>query len=240
MSKITNNSNVPSVGSHDDIYNRIVYQQLPPWFGNIHPDLDAVLEAFINTLLFNYSQYEYVALQQRLQNLTENNLDLFSQDYFGGLLPRRTDESDDNFRNRISANLLQEKATRFGMQNALFILTGIEPKLYEPWNPLDNACYNVPSLGGYSTFGSYGSGSYPYQGFIDVYVNAFEGMANYGGYNSNVLAYNTLDPQAFNWYGGDSLNTDIVSDADIYQTINLTKPEGTVSWVRINRNYLLP
>lgn len=224
----------PPIGSHDDIYNRLI-AQLPKWFGSVHPDLDFQLEAYITTLIFNYQQYQYVSLQQRLQTATDVNLDLFSQDYLGDTLPRRLNEGDNSYRNRIKATLLQEKATRPGMSNALFILTGFLPILFEPWYPSDCGAYNVPSTLAYSTFGKYGSGSYPYQGFIDVYVSQYQGMASYSGYNNYFFGYNASGGNADGWYGGNSIQTAIISDQDIYDLINLTKAEGITCWVSIHR-----
>jgi hypothetical protein len=229
------NAPAPEPWSHDGIYTRLIQQIPESWWGSLHPNTDLVLEGFITTAGLNYDQFNYVFLQLRLQTATGNNLDLISQDYFGGTLPRKTGENDDSFRNRISATLLQEKTTRYGMQNALFLLTGIEPTIFEPWNYYDCGAYNVPSSLAYNTVGSYGSGAYPGQVFIDVYVNAFDAMGNYSGYNDYYGGYNTAGNGATLWYGNDSLIQEVVSDSDIYQTINITKPEGILCWVAIHR-----
>src|SRR6202030_668805 len=112
---------------------------------------------------------------------TGDNLDLISQDYLGSELPRRQGESDKSYRNRISATLLQEKATRFGLQNALYLLTGIQPILFEPWRSPDAGCCNTS---GFCNISLCGSGSYAYQGFIDVFVQPYQGMQGYGGCNT--------------------------------------------------------
>jgi hypothetical protein len=223
------NQTPPDSWSHDGIYRRLI-QQLPNWWGTDHEDVDLILEGYITTNTLNYEQFEYVYQQMRLQTMEGNNLDLFSLDYFGGTLPRRTGENDNSYRNRISATLLQEKATRYGMENALFLLTGIEPRIFEPWNPYDCGAYNVPSTLGYNIAGNYGSGSYPGEVFIDVYINAYQAMGNYPGYNTYGLGYNTAG-----WYGGDSLIKEIVTDQDVYQVVRITKPEGIKAWVRINK-----
>lgn len=229
------NNGSPVIGDHDDLYHRLI-QQLPNWFGSEHDILDTVLEGYINTGLFVYSLIQYVSLQMRLQTATEDNLDLISKDYLGDSLPRRTNENDDSYRNRISANLLQEKATRPGMSQALYNLTGFYPVLFEPWYPWDCGGYNVFQKMGYSTAGKYGSGAYTYQGFIDVFVSAYQGMASYSGYNDDAFGYNAAGGNARGWYGGKSLINVIVSDQDIYDLINLVKPEGTISWVKIHHN----
>lgn len=231
-----------AVGDDQDIYNRLI-TQLPPWFGSSHPVLDVILSAYVDTTSFAYnSQLQYVSPQMRIQTAYSDNLDLISQDYFGGALPRRQDENDDSFRQRILATLLQEKATRHGMDNALFILTGFHPILFEPWYPPDNGGYNVPSSLAYADsdvpgtgFGSYGSGSYPYQAFVDVFVSQYQGMGAYSGFNDLYGGYNAYGEPAQFWYGGESLLSTINSDRDIYQTINLTKVYGTLIWVAIHR-----
>lgn len=224
----------PIIGSHDDIYNKLI-QTLPGWWGSDHLNLDTILEAFINTATFHYRQIIYASLQMRLQSATDINLDQISQDYLGDTLPRRSGENDRTYRKRIEATLLQEKATRPGLDNTLFILTGYHPLLFEPWYPLDCGGYNVYQKMGYSTAGKYGSGSYAYQGFADVFVSVYNGMGKYSGYNSYYGGYNAAGTPATLWYGGESLLDIIVTDQDILQTINLTKVYGTIVWVRILR-----
>jgi hypothetical protein len=228
--------NIPIVpGSEQDIYNRLIQQLPADWFGSNHRVLDIILAAYVNTTVWIYQQSQYVGLQARLQTATDNNLDLFARDYFGDSLPRHEDENDNTYRKRISANLLQEKSTRFGMENALFLLTGYYPRLFEPWNPYDCGAYNVAFSMGYSTHGNYGSGSFPYQGFIDVFVDAYFGLGNYSGYNNYYGGYSTAGGLAQLWYGGSSAITSTVTDNDIYNIVTRTKVWGTICWVRINR-----
>lgn len=228
------------IGDANDIYRRLI-AQLPPWFGTDHPVLDSLLAGYVSPTVFHYNQIQYVFQQTRIKTATGNNLDLVSQDFFGDALPRRATsngypESDDSFRARILANILQERATRFGIYNALLLLTGIPPILFEPWRPLDTGGYNVASTMGYSTHGLYGSGSYPYQGFIDVFLPPFQGLAYYPGYNLPTSAgYNLQDGIASLWYGGDSLVFRIITPEDVYQTVQMTKVWGTICWVAIHQ-----
>jgi len=227
------NLSPPIIGSHRDIYNKLI-SMLPNWFGTDHINLDTILESFITTGTFHYEQLIYVALQMRLQTATDINIDAIAADYLGNF-PRRAGENDATYKKRILATLLQEKATRFGMSNALYLLTGYRPILFEPWYPPDCGGYNVASSMGYSIMGLYGSDSYAYQGFVDVFVSQFQGLANYSGYNDFLFGYSTAGGKSRGWYGGESLITEIISDQDIYDTINLTKVEGTIVWVRIIR-----
>lgn len=236
MPKVSELANLPPiVGSPVDIYRRLIQQLPQEWFGSDHIVVDTILAAYVVTTEWIYLQSQYVSLQARLQTATDINLDQFSQDYFGNGLPRHEDENDRTYRTRISANLLQEKATRFGMENALFLLTGYEPLIFEPWNPRNCGAYNVPSSLAYSTHGSYGSGSYAYQCFIDVFVNQYDSLGGYSGYNDNMGGYDAAGDKAALWYGGDSLIVSTITDDDIYRIITLTKCWGTVCWVRIHR-----
>lgn len=225
----------PEPWSPEGIYLRLL-QQLPSWWGTDHPIVDVLLRGFVTTAVLNYLQFRYVFSQLRIQTATGNNLDLISLDYFGGTLPRHTNEPDFSYRNRILATLLQEKTTRYGMSNALFLLTGIQPIIFEPWNFYDCGAYNNVETLAYNTHGLYGSGSYPGQVFIDVFVNAFSTMGYYNGYNDYYFGYNAVGDLARGWYGNDSLIREIVTDEDIYQVINITKPEGILCWVRIHRD----
>lgn len=226
---------VPSIGSPEDIYRRLIQQLPQDWFGTNHRVLDIILSAFVTTNSWIYEQAQYVALQARVQTATDINLDQIAQDYFGNSLPRHADENDSTYRTRILANLLQQKATRYGMENALLLLTGYKPIIFEPWNPYDCGAYNVPWTIGYSVAGSYGSGSYPYQCFIDVFVDSALGMGNFSGYNDFYGGYTTAGGNAMLYYGGESALISTVTDQDIYRLITLTKVEGTICWVRINR-----
>lgn len=247
MPRINNNLPVPgsvgvqttnsTIGAAADVQNRLI-AQLVNWFGTDHELLDTVLQAYVTTGVFNYSQLAYDNLQMRLQTATDDNLDLISQDYFNGYLPRRTNESDDTYRQRITSALLLQRATRPGMDNALYVLTGFHPILFEPWRPFDCGGYNAAATAqsiGYGTHGSYGSGSYPYQAFIDVFLSAYSAMASRSGYNDYYFGYDAAGAPAIGWYGGETELSAIITEEDIYQCINLTKCEGTVCWVSIHR-----
>src|SRR5689334_17904398 len=147
-----------AAGDNSDIYNRLI-SNLPPWWGNTHPNLDALFQSLVYLYFFHYKeQYLYVLLQARLQTATGENLDLISLDYLGNTLPRYVNENDDSYRIRIKSTLLEEKATRFGMSNAIRILTGYVPDIFEPWDSFDTGYYNVPQTLAYNTFGAYGGG----------------------------------------------------------------------------------
>lgn len=229
----------PPIGSHDDIYNRLIAQLPSKWFGTNHPILDAVLEGFITIASFVYNaQLVYAELQTRLQTSIEENLDTYADDMFGvGEFTRNPDETDDNYRTRIQANLIPERATRSALSNALFRLTGFYPDLFEAWNVGDTGAYNVPSTLAFNTVGKYGGGGAyngAYQGWADVFVSAYQGMGNFNGFGQFYGGYNSTGVNARLWYGSQSLRSRI-SDQDIYDTINRCKLEGTIVWTAIHR-----
>lgn len=252
------------VGDQKDIYNRII-QNLPVgWFGNVShedtPNLYALLAAFVNTYYFHYnSQYLYALLQQRIQTATGANLDLIAQDYMGIYLPRLQSENDDSYRKRILACVVQEKATRRGMYNALLTLTGFPPIIWEPWSAIDCMCLGdgsdplnnpivtgglsyIDNMGVQHTYGNecLGSGSSdPYTFYIVVFLPANQGMAAFPGLNlDGVISPNPYFGLNYNWYAGSqSLVTAIITREMVLQVIELTKTLGT-KLVNLTINYI--
>lgn len=249
--------------TNEDIWKRLI-NQLPNWFGSQQFSdekgasvLTTILWAFIYTSQTAYAQLVYIEPQERLATMTDGDqLNLFAQDFFIDGLPRFAGENDSTYKKRIQANLLANKDTRQAMSDALYALTGFYPTLFEPWRPLDTGGYGGEDSTNYSMaygdsdtpgtgVGSYGSGSYPYQGFVDVYVRASQAMGTYPVYlgESSMSPYDgigcyageTAPPENLvMWYGGESLDTEFITPAIVYQVINQTKVFGTVIWVAIH------
>ena len=158
-----------ATGDQADIQARI-YALLPQsWFASETPVLDALIAGCANALAFAYSLISYVQNQTRIKTATDGFLDLISQDYFGGRLPRNSGESDSAFRARILANLFVEKGTRAGMIATLTVLTGRAPRVVEPIRPPDTGAYGGP-YGGYGVSGAYSNPALvPYQGLVTAY-----------------------------------------------------------------------
>lgn len=219
-----------ATGDKDDFLNRLQVV-LPPWFGDttIDPIIKGVLEGYAELGSIIYSQYAYSQDQTRIRTATDMFLDLISQDYFGVMLPRGTGEADPQYLQRILNNLLSEKATRRGMRNVIYNITGREPRIIEPRRPYDCGAYSV-ACAGYGVAGAWGSNEIPFNGFIDVYranTSTVPGVTGYtdsiGGYGVGYCAYASLDEMS-----------NQVLDASIYAAINDTKVEGTQVWVRLN------
>lgn len=234
-------------------------------------NFNTILWAFIITAFENYSQMQYVWMQTRIgqtainfatqfpgqpnpfPEATDNNLDLISQDFFGTLLPRRPNESDANYRNRILVNVMKLKATRPAMLAALialvtpvFAAAGYSPlplmwypQIYEGWYASDNGVLNwdMPPTLAFNAIGSYGTGS-PYTANITVFLPHANGLGNHPGLltpGESItwgagLGNDALMPQnqPTMWLGSDSLLMLQVTMSDIQNVINLTKVLGTL------------
>src|SRR5882724_1777047 len=229
-----------AIGSSDDIY-LILKNELAPWYGSTLPkNIDALLQNYVSSGVFNYTQYEYIDLQTRIQTATGENLDLISRDYFNNEFQRRHGQGDGSYRSMLEAFLILERGTRNGLSRALTALTGNVPVLFEFWNPADAGAYNISTTA--YDISKYGGGldDWAYQGFADVYVSAGSGMAFFGGFGEYIFPYDEIDQNAFNFYGSDVLLQDVITDDDIYAVINAFKLYGTVVWTRIHRGEVPP
>lgn len=117
------------------------------WFSDTSPVLDAVLEGFGSGWAALHDQVNYGLNQLRLLTVTGVWLDLASLDYKGGALPRRFNESDDAFRNRLLP-ILPDRGTRPALEARLAQLTGQPFWVFEAMRPVD--------VGGYGVARSYG------------------------------------------------------------------------------------
>lgn len=163
-----------AIGDINDVKARLLQNLPSQWFGlGENLILSAVLLGFATPTAFNYTQFAYILLQTRLQTATQDNLDLISLDYFGHEFPRNVGEMDNAYRKRLLALLLLERGTKKGLHDAIVIMTGHEPVMFEPWDGAFCGYYNVASTLGYNIFGCYGTGggAGAYQGWIDVFVD---------------------------------------------------------------------
>ena len=218
-----------ATGDANDIRGRL--RELLPngWFGSATPVLDAVLSGTAAALSGAYSLAAFARLQTRIATATDGFLDLVSQDFFGGSLPRRRAEPDAAFRTRILAELLAEKGTRRGMVRALTALTGRAPVIFEPARPQDAGGYNVGGCG-YGVAGGYGSTRLPTQAFLIAYRPLGQGIPNLGGYGSGTGGYTAGGQLA---YASLSQVQGAVIDSDIFRTVDAYKEAGTTVWVQI-------
>ncbi len=151
------------------------------WFSDTAPVLDAVLEGFGSGWAELQDQVNFALTQLRLLTVTGVWLDLASLDYKGGALPRRFNESDDAFRNRLLP-ILPDRGTRPALEARLAQLTGQPFWVFEAMRPADVGGYGVARAYGqtaprvpryigdhpYAGAGRYGSVSLPFQVFIRI------------------------------------------------------------------------
>lgn len=116
--------------TQDEILKRLKGYLPAGWFHNSSL-IDAVLSASANVFLFIYNAFDYLHKQSRIKTCTDNFLDEASKDFLGDFLPRRHEESDQDFRRRLLPSLLPYPPTRQGMIDALTNIIGVAPKVYE-------------------------------------------------------------------------------------------------------------
>jgi hypothetical protein len=217
------------IGDSSDFLTRIKALLPNGWFSGSTPILDAILAGISSAFASVYSLIAYARLQSRISTATDGFLDLISLDFFGTTLPRKAQESDLSFRNRILSELFLERGTRNGLIKALTLLTGKAPLVFEPWRPLDTGAYNQGILA-YNVAGGYGSYALSYQAFCVAYRPTGQGIPNVAGYGNPQGAYNTGSQIE---YINPSMVNGAITDEDIYSTINDVKPEATIVWTSI-------
>lgn len=219
-----------ATGDRADILARI--QALMPrgWFGDAPPILTALLTGFAAIYASLYTVLAYARLQLRIATASDGWLDLISADFFGTGLPRKANESDTAFRNRITVNLFRERATRKAIIQVLTTLTGRAPTIVEPERPADTGGYGIPTSG-YGVAGAYGSMLLAYQAFVTAYRPIGTGIPFVAGYGSSPSGYSIPSRGE---YASLSMVITAVSDADIQAAIASVLPIGTIAWMRIS------
>ena len=217
------------IGDQADILARLK-TTLPSWFPDSSPFLDGVLSGMAQSGSFVYGLYTYTKNQTRVKTATDDQLDLISADFFGAALPRKSNESDTNFRNRILIFLFRERATRNALNTVLTAVTGRTPKIFEPTRPADTGGYRVGGAG-YSLAGGYGSLLFNNQIFVTAYRPAGAGIPYVAGYGSSPSGYSIPSRGE---YADLSMTQGTVADADIYAAIENVRPVCTTIWTRLS------
>jgi hypothetical protein len=218
----------PATGSSVDIANR-VKQLLPKgWWRFTAPLRDAILGGLADLASWSYSLIDYAKLQTRVAWATGIWLDIISNDFFGLNLPRKTNENDTNFRARIQKELIRERVTRAGMISAVSDLTGTLTTVFEPWNTGDTGAWDNGTFA-YDVSGGWGDTILPAQSFLNVQPPGLQGIGGVGGWDSGYLAWDG----GIGMWADMSLITGAVTTADIYATINKTRPVGSIVWTQL-------
>jgi hypothetical protein len=119
-------------GDQTDFTSRILRLLPTGWFPSAAPRLNAVLQGAASSLSAAFAMLTFVKAQTRVGTATGSFLDLISQGYFAGKLPRLAYESDASYIRRILYNLTAPRGTWDGMAEMLELLTGNEPIIFQP------------------------------------------------------------------------------------------------------------
>jgi hypothetical protein len=226
-----------ATGDSNDIVNRVKYLIPFRWFSWVAPIRDAVLGGLGDAAAWSYSWYVYAKLQSRIATSTGPFLDITSYDFLGRHLPRGQ-MTDNQFRARILATILQERVTRKGMIKAVTALTGAAPWIFEPWNTGDAGAWSGPTakIGTFAwgKAGGWGATNLPAQSFMVVTRTAFSGVPNVAGWSgaTGLGGLGGWGVGAIEWFGANVGQVGVTNQM-IYDIINTTRPTGSISWVRI-------
>lgn len=199
-----------AMGDQSDFTSRLLRLLPTGWFPSAAPRLNAVLQGAAAALSATFAMLTFVKAQTRVQTASGSFLDVISDGYFDGGLPRLQYEADAPYSGRIQYNLTAPRGTRDGMMQMLQQLTGNVPIIFQPNFAVDCMClaslanpdaagpgsvlnsisdsgYQAPygSFGasaGTATIPAWGTLTMPCQVFIIVAPPA-TGLAIYNGYD---------------------------------------------------------
>ena len=218
-----------TTGDSTDILTRIKRILPPRWFAYTAPLRDAVLGGLADQLAWVYSFIAFAKLQTRITSATGFFLDLIAYDYFGRFLRRRAGELDAAFMPRIKKEIVRERVTRKGMIGAITDLTGAPPQILEPWNTGDTGVWDNGTLA-YDIAGCWGDTNLPNQVFVIIARPGLQGIPFVSGWDVGAGGW---DVGAIEWTDP-SMIVGAVTDQDIYDTIEATKPTGSIVWTQLS------
>lgn len=202
------------------------------WFPDETPILDNVLTGLASCWTQLFDLLAYVKAQARVVTASDVWLDLIAADFFGQHLSRR-EQSDDRFRQRILAELIRERGTRYALRSVLQDLTGRDPVIFEPANPRDTGGYGGSPENGtgvaYGIAGGWGSLALPYQVFVTAYRPLAAGIATVAGWNSSAGGYG----QGCIEFASVDMIAGRLTDADVNQAIASVLPTNAICWTRL-------
>lgn len=229
-SLLTSILETPAVGTPDDIARRVNLLIPFRWFSLGARIKNAIVGGISDAASWSYSWITYVRQQLRVVSATGPWLDVVAFDYFNSYIMRKQGQSDAIFRSIIQKELIRERVTRPGMVQAITDLTGRTPIIFEPALNGDAGSWDCGAVAWDSGVGAWGDTILPSQSFLTVFRPGLQGIPEVGGWDSGFAAYDV---------GGQSAWVDqgqvigAVTDEDIYRTINLTKPTGSVVWTQL-------
>ncbi|GAN76350.1 hypothetical protein [Acidisphaera rubrifaciens] len=206
------------------------------WFSDTTPVLDAVLSGLATVWSWAYELVSFARQQTRIATAAGIWLDVIANDLFGIRLLRRTNESDDAFRQRIQQEIGRPRATRDAIVVALTELTSRAPVIFEPAQAGDTGGWGAASGNaaaanglGYGAAGAWGSLSMPFQVFVTAFrpagsgIAAVAGWGGPAGYGAGAIEYGDL-----------SMVTGPVTDAYLYAAVAAVMPAAGTAWMQIS------
>lgn len=222
-----------TTGSSLDIVQRVKNVIPRKWWSWVAPIRDAIIGGLSDIASWSYNLIIYARAQSRLATSYGIWLDIFAFDFLGPFLIRNGAQ-DDTFRRIIRSTILQERVTRPGMVNAITMLTGNAPMIFEPWNTADTGAYTgLPGTPRYGSMGynvgqgGYGNMNLPAQAFVKIVRGSGAGVPGVGGYGNIIAGYGVGALE----YVGKTSELSGITDPIIFDLINKTKPTGTTIWV---------
>lgn len=221
------------IGDATDMIRRLLALLPLRWFPDTAPVLSAVLSGLADGWAWLYSMLSYAQLQTRIATATDTFLDLISQDFFAGNLPRMFGETDTAFRARIQREMLHPRATRAALIGELINLTGRTPIVFEPARPADTGGWTKAL--GYDVAGGWGSLKLPFQAFVTAFRPLGTGVPLVGGWG-----HIPAGPAGGGWNDGAIEDPSLamvqsqVTDAEINTAIAGTVPVAVTAWTRIS------
>jgi hypothetical protein len=208
--------------SPDDMRLRLRRMLPARWWADEAPVLDRLLLGLGTVLSAIHELIAYARQQTRLATATAPWLDIAAQDFLGGRLLRRSQETDDAFRKRLIAIMQRPRATRDAVGAAVLRVCGSEPLIFEPRRPADTGAWNSGSIG-YGAAGGWGSLTLPAQIFVVAQRPRGTGCALLSGYGTGGLTV----------YAGSAQIGAQVPDSEIFAAIADAMPSGAVAWTRL-------
>jgi hypothetical protein len=221
-------------GDQDDMLARLKAVLPSRWFPDRSPVLDGLITGLAWAGQWLYGQVAFARAQTRIATATGVWLDIIAWDFFGRRLVRRSGQSDDALRRRISLELLRERGTRAAVISVLQDLTGRIPAVFEPaWTSDTGGYSSMQGAGGglgYGVAGGWGSLALPFQCFVVAYRPQSGGIANVAGWGTNAGGYGLGSAE----YATLSMIQGQVTDSDIYAAVRDVLPVTGIAWMQIS------
>lgn len=217
-----------ATGDSADMLRRLVSTFPHRWTQWNAPIRNAILGGLADALAYVHSVLADAKAQGRLATASGLWLDLIAYDFFGMRVRRRASQSDGSLRATIKKEIFRERVTRAGIKAALEDLTGQPVIMFEPWNATDCGGLDTGTLG-FDAQGSYGAIDMPHQIFVQVVEPVGAGIPNVGGFDAGLGGFDTAPGEL----GDQSQVVGAVTNQDIYDTVEATRPAGVTVWVAI-------